>query len=177
MIQNLTSPILVLRPLITYDKQEIIKLARGIGTFAASEQVKEQCNISTGKVTAVPHPKDFERIPDLTPIVEELLKKVIVHEGTIPLDNKTSSQLSSLPKNSFTVDIRVSSMRKKKPLSCDAEHVYPDILNSLENYSDKNKIYIFICPFGVLGKEVAHVLSKKGFKAVGLSVNEFSSLK
>ena len=176
LIQNLASPILVLRPLIAYDKLEISNIARSIGTFSASEQVKEQCNISTGKVTAVPHPKDFDKIPDLSPIVNELLKTVKVHTGLISLDEKTSKKLSSLPENSFVVDIRTSSMINKIPLFSDDQNIYPDILNSLTKYSDKNKTYVFVCSFGVLGKEVAHILRKKGLKAIGLSARGFLSL-
>ena len=176
LIQNFASPLLVLRPLIMYDKAEIITLARTIGTFAASEVVKEQCNISAGKVTAVPHPKDFEKIPDLDPLVNDLLEKITVHTGIIPINNASSKKITSLPSNSFVIDIRTGSMRKKKPITCDQSSVYPDILSSLHIYNEKNKTYVFVCPFGVLGKEVAHVVSKKGFKAIGLSVGEYLSL-
>jgi tRNA uracil 4-sulfurtransferase len=38
----------VLRPLIGFDKEEIIERARFIGTAALSEQVKEYCAIAPG---------------------------------------------------------------------------------------------------------------------------------
>ena len=176
MIQELTSPVLVLRPLITYDKKEIVEIAREIGTFSASEKVKEQCNISTGKVTAVPHPKDFEKIPDLSSIVDKLLEKTIVYNGLIPLE-MVSPEVSSLPDNSFVVDIRNSSRVLKKPIDSDLAIVYPDVLNEDSFFIDKNKTYVFVCQFGVLGKEVAHVFKKKGFNTIGFSVKEFSFLK
>ena len=41
------------RPLLGFDKQEIIERARAIGTAALSEQVKEYCAITSG------HPVDL----------------------------------------------------------------------------------------------------------------------
>lgn len=176
MIQHHASPLLVLRPLITYDKQEIVAVAREIGTFAASEQVKEHCNISAGKVTAVPHPKDFDRVPDLTPIVEELLKKITVHEGLIDTLLDDTGSLSEIPDTAVVVDVRTFSMIKKKPIPSDVISPYPAVLDKLSDFTDKSKQYVFVCQFGVLGKEAAYLLKKRNMKAVGMSYNEFMKL-
>ncbi len=179
LIQTKTSPLFVLRPLIAYDKNDIVKIARGIGTFAASSLVKEQCNISSGRVTAVPHPKDFDRIPDLSPLIDFLLEKITIYSGLIELSDASSlldSWFDDYKNSDFVlIDLR-SDLDIKSKLLENAISKSFDSLISNSSFFDRSKKYLFVCSFGVQSKELSFQLKKKGFKAEGISFSNFKKL-
>ena len=173
LIQYKVSPLLVLRPLIAYDKNEIINIARSIGTFASSSLVKEQCNISSGRVTAVPHPKDFDRIPDLSDLIDSLLSKIIVHEGLVDLDFEDSSlEVPFSSDNFLLIDLRSRSDIIKNPLPNSIPKSF-DVLKDDFSFFDKKYSYVLVCSFGVQSKELALRLRKKGFSVKAFSFKEF----
>lgn len=168
--------LMVLRPLLTHDKNDIITLARRIGTFAASERVKEQCNITDGPVTAVPAAEDRDLIPDLSGIVEECVDSLQVYSGTLDCDTLSYLPSSDIDRDAVTlVDIRSSSVCAKDPLDADIAISYPDILDNLDRFSDKKR-YVVVCSQGVLSYELAHVLTGRGISATAVSVKEYRKL-
>ncbi|MFW6378418.1 MAG: hypothetical protein ACOCZV_00165, partial [Nanoarchaeota archaeon] len=169
------SSVLTLRPLISFDKNDIISRARDIGTFSISESVKEQCNLSDGPVTAIPSEDDLDLIPDLDPIVDDMLASITTYSGVLDLDTVTLSLGDIDIDTAFVVDIRSLSMRLKHPIDADISMAYPDILDHLDMFS-KDSGYIIVCSQGVLSHELAHLLKGRHVKAVGVSTKEFLKL-
>ncbi|MFP4119035.1 MAG: THUMP domain-containing protein [Candidatus Woesearchaeota archaeon] len=167
------SSMLVLRPLISRDKHDIIAIARRIGTFAASEKVKEQCNLSEGPVTAIPSPEDLDLIPDLDGIVQECVDSVEVFEGALDLDTTLCIPCSEIDiGDAVVVDIRTPSVQKKHPVGADITTPYPAILDHLDLFT-RERSYIIVCSQGVLSHELAHILSGRNIKATALSLKEY----
>ncbi|MGM5480912.1 MAG: THUMP domain-containing protein [Nanobdellota archaeon] len=171
-----STSMLVLRPLITRDKTDIIKIARFIGTFGASEKVKEQCNLSEGPVTAVPIDEDINEIPDLTSIVDECVSSTEIHEGILDLDTASSVSCADIDADDVVVvDIRTPSVQKKHPIDAAIRTPFPKILDHLDTFS-KDKHYLVVCSQGVLSHELAHTLIGRNIKASALSVKEYRKL-
>jgi len=68
----------ILRPLVTYDKQEIIALAKKIGTYLISIQ---------------PHPDCCTVFVPSNPSIKPILKKVEIEEGKLDVDSLVKSAL------------------------------------------------------------------------------------
>ena len=62
------SETLVMRPLLSFDKEEILKIARTIGTYVLAEQTKEYCAINTArpvtKTSALTLQRELARLPE-----------------------------------------------------------------------------------------------------------------
>ncbi|MGM5480663.1 MAG: tRNA sulfurtransferase [Nanobdellota archaeon] len=169
-IQPSTS-LLVLRPLLTSDKNDIVDIARSIGTFHFSESVKEQCSMTDGPVTAVPIVDDQEKIPDLSLIVSSCLDQTRILSGPVDI---VDHSLDSIDMSSAkVVDVRPEGVRVNKPLSADISCSYSSALSSLKELFSKENSYVIVCSQGVLSFELAHRLSKKNISAVGLSVSQY----
>jgi thiamine biosynthesis protein ThiI len=86
----------VLRPLLTYDKEEIVSLARRIGTYEPSlEEYKDCCAIITR------HPKTRVRAADIAELVEDFglqdLVSRVVEEATLVAYNPAGDVLKAAP--------------------------------------------------------------------------------
>ncbi|MBN1175942.1 hypothetical protein JXA48_04835 [Candidatus Woesearchaeota archaeon] len=161
----------VLRPLLSMDKSDIIAIAQQIGTFASSQNVQEMCSLSDGPVTAVPVKKDIERIPNIDAVIKKAVENVKRTKGLLPQFSNLSSD-SPTVEGEIIVDLRIPSATKQDPIKFDYNFPYPDILTKL-NLFEENKTYVLVCPHGVIGQEVAYLLSKRKINARSVSVKEF----
>ncbi|MFH1770422.1 MAG: THUMP domain-containing protein [archaeon] len=159
----------MLRPLLTLDKIDIMKIARELNTFFMSEKIKEYCNLSEGPVTTAPREEDLEKLPDLEKEIKEAVKEVSITKGTLSVEETTSLKLK---KGFVSVDIRESNIVKKFSLKTDLKIPYSEIFNRLDEFKQKN-LYLLICEFGVRSEDVAVELRKKDIKAAGISVANY----
>ncbi len=101
----------VLRPLLGYDKTEIIHLARRIGTAPISEKVKEYCAIAPG------HPVTAARVEDVDTqerrIPMDALERVVANARPLYPRKLTYADLSlpyvfidHIPERALVVDLR-----------------------------------------------------------------------
>ncbi len=161
----------IFRPLLCFDKTEIMKIARTIGTFSTSEKIKEYCGLSNGPVTTNPSAKNAEEIPSFVPQAKTAVENVSATRGVLDLPDEKPTEI---PKSGFiSIDIRPQDERDSFPLSIDNNILYADIQNKIEEF-EKGKFYVFICRFGVLSEEVAFMLRKKGIDAAGMSAASFA---
>ncbi len=84
-LQNLVvidraAPVTVLRPLIGFDKQEIVELARTIGTYEYSIKLQEYCAMNVSKPATHASLKEVEEaeksLGEITSIIETLVENV-----------------------------------------------------------------------------------------------------
>ncbi|MCS7245744.1 MAG: THUMP domain-containing protein, partial [candidate division WOR-3 bacterium] len=137
------SDVLILRPLITYRKEEIIKKAMEIGVFDICYKGKEYCAIS--KYSATPNAREESLFSYLERINKEVLEEV----------RKSLKIIKELKKEDIsdkTYDILV-----------DLDKI--DIEEFLKNLDklDKNKIYLLKCKNGQISSILAKEMEKLGF--------------
>ncbi len=140
----------VFRPLIFHDKEEIIDLARRIGTYEISERIPEFCAIA-------PAPPPRANLQD---IVREEKKVMNVIDTIINSAKRYDMQLESfsedglfikeLPKNAEVIDLEKVD--------------FYDVLDKVQTF-DRNKVYVFICREGMKSRQMAKILRDMGFKA------------
>jgi tRNA uracil 4-sulfurtransferase len=159
----------VLRPLIGFDKEEIIERARFIGTAALSEQVKEYCAIAPGfPVTAasIARVDDEERKLDLS-----VLERAIAERKQLDLRALTPSDLAApylfietVPANAVIIDCRPEPQFKAWHLK-GARHMEEwELLRDFRRL-DKDPTYVLYCAHGIQTAYLAERMQRHGYEA------------
>lgn len=141
----------IFRPLISYDKDEIVAIARQIGTLDASERVPEVCVLSRHSVT---NPK-LEK-------VEMFLRKL------------------SFDWDEFVDRLREARKPKDPGIFFHGQSLKGyEIVNLRENpyfVPEMGKKYILICPTGSVAAAKAEVLRRQGFEVYALDEKTYRRL-
>ncbi len=170
--------VLMLRPLITHDKEQIIAQAKEIGTDDIAKSMPEFCGVISKNPTvkAVKEKIDQEeshfdfailesavsnaQVLDIRQIAEETAKEVIEVEA-----------VSSFGENDVILDIRSPEEQDEAPLEMENVQVmhlpFFKLSNEFANL-DQSKNYILYCERGVMSKLQAMYLQEKGFKNVSV---------
>ena len=173
---NRVTDTLILRPLAAYDKQDIIDIARKIGTEEFSKTIPEYCGVISKK-----------------PTVKAVLSKVEEEEGNFDFDvlDKVVSEtrvydirdigketeeeiravdlVENISDNAVVVDIRSPEEEEEKPLELadvEVKHIPFYKLSTQFGDLDMTKEYLLYCDHGVMSKLQALYLLDNGFKNV-----------
>lgn len=173
---NRVTETLILRPLVAYDKQDIIDIARKIGTEDFAKTIPEYCGVISKK-----------------PTVKAVLSKIEKEEGNFDFDilDKVVSQtrvfdirdigketeeeikavdmVEQIGDNAVIVDIRSPEEEENKPLELDnveVKHIPFYKLATQFGDLDMSKDYLLYCDHGVMSKLQALYLIDNGFKNV-----------
>lgn len=167
---------LILRPLIHHDKQEIIDLARAIGTSEMAEAMPEYCGVISQKPTvkaklatieAEEAKFDFDvldtvvknaRIMDIRDIEQEAKEEV-----------KEAESASELPAGAVVVDIRSPEEEDNDPLELDGiDVIHLPFFKLATKFGDlaQDKDYYLYCKKGVMSQLQALILHENGFMNV-----------
>jgi thiamine biosynthesis protein ThiI len=167
---------LILRPLTAYDKQDIIDIAREIGTEDFAKTIPEYCGVISNKPTVKAQiPKieaeeanfDFSildkvvnetRIFDIRDIGEETQQEVTEVETVEQADS-----------NSIVIDIRSPEEEDANPLELgNIEVTHIPFYQLATKFGDlaQDKTYLLYCDRGVMSKLQALYLHDSGFKNV-----------
>ena len=170
---------LVLRPLIMTDKQDIVGLARKIGTEEFSAVIPEYCGIISVKPTTrakLPRVQHAERLFDFA-----VLKRAI--EGRVALDIRTmetgtvaaaqqSDEPISIPADKLVIlDIRHPDEEDRSPLTAmpyPVEKVPFFRLNTRFTQLPPERHYLLYCDKGVMSRLHAAHLKEQGHGNVGI---------
>lgn len=172
----------ILRPLIGLDKEEIINLARKIGTYELSSKIREYCAIARGKVATRAKLSDvkMEEKKISSDVIEDAAKKREIYNvfeinpiDFLPVENVA---INFIPSEALLIDLRErEDFEKWHPPN--AIHIEDLKIDSLP----KDRVIIAYCDSGVLSSEFAASLRKKGFKAFsfegGLSQLRYKACK
>lgn len=185
---NKASSMLVLRPLTTYDKQEIIDISKKIWTYNFACNMPEYCGVISDK----PATKSEEEaiIKEELNIVEEEVLEAINTRKVEKIQEVLSEDLweiekwlevSYLPsKEEIIIDIRDIEKIEKDPLNVIWSTIlnipFFDINHKFENL-DQSKTYLFYCERWVLSKLHALYLKEKGFNNVKIFRNINTEIK
>lgn len=167
---------LVLRPLITHDKEQIIAMAKAIGTDDIAKSMPEFCGVISknptvkaieSKILEEEGNFDFNVLEqavanaqflDIREIAQQTEKEVVSVETT-----------SELGENDIILDIRSPEEIDEKPFHFDGVEVKELPFYKLSNHFgslDQSKTYLLYCQRGVMSKLQALYLKESGFQNV-----------
>ncbi len=162
----------VLRPLVGFDKEEIIRIARGIGTAALSARVREYCAILEGKPVTAAKALAVDR--EEAPLDPGLIKAAVAARRVMNVRELTETELrddylwvDSLPADAHPIDCR-------PPQQDDgwrfpgARRALPDSFPDLAPTLNREAQYVLFCDNGVQSGQLANILQTAGFEAYAL---------
>jgi len=162
---------LILRPLATMNKSEIIKIADTIGTREFAENMPEYCGvISKNPVTNA----SFSRMErEAKSFDYEVLNTAIEKSVSIPVDKIIEDvnaaapvEVVDLPGDAIVIDIRRQTEASHSPLSIDNTNIPFNELNRTFKHLDQSKDYVLYCEKGVMSQLHAQYLRDAGFENV-----------
>ena len=167
----------MLRPLITYDKQDIINIATKIGAYEFAASMPEYCAVISNRPTVrakLKRVEEEEQNFNFNVLEEALENSRVTSIDTVLEDIKQLGQL--LPKqrllaNDVVVDVRPSLEQQKKPLNLpgiDIITVPFFIINKQFGTFDQGRNYLLYCEKGVMSQLHALHIQDQGFKNVGV---------
>lgn len=170
------SETMILRPLITADKGDIIQMAREIGTEGFAASMPEYCGVISSRPTT--HAKqhiieDAEATFNFAPLEEaianhrcESIEKVMESAEEIPVDFYEKP----LP-GAVVVDVRHPDEVSDRPLRIDESKVlelpYFQIQKQFADLESKTT-YLLYCDRGVMSRLHAELLIESGFRNVAV---------
>ena len=159
----------LLRPLVGMNKEEIIALARRIGTYERSAEVEEYCglapaNPSTKASFPTVEVEEGRLYPSLR---DRVFASRIVHElRAIELEEAPSSdvEVEAIPEGTVAVDLR-SRAAYEAWHAPDALHL--DYARALTAYPafGREQSYVLYCEVGFKSAYLAELMRKSGFRA------------
>jgi thiamine biosynthesis protein ThiI len=181
------TPKLVLRPLCMSDKQDIVDLARKIGTAEFSAVIPEYCGVISVKPTtrAKRHKIAREELRfDMTILDKALAEKVVVDIRKMQYEEpvvKTEVRVvSTLQKEDVVIDIRHPDEEERRPLQItdsEIKRIPFYKLNSTFAGLGQQQEYLLYCDKGVMSQLHAAFLNEQGFRNVGVYRPGMSSLE
>ena len=176
VIDQVTSA-LVLRPLITFDKQKIIDIAAQIGVYELAACMPEYCGVISDRPTVraqLKRVEEDEKNFDFG-LLERALENTIVSSINTLGGELNQSQLltpkQDLVPNDVVVDVRETSEQQKKPLNIPGvEIITLPFFQINEKFVslDQTRHYLFYCEKGVMSQLHALHIKDQGFENVGV---------
>ncbi|MGH7504374.1 MAG: tRNA uracil 4-sulfurtransferase ThiI [Longimicrobiales bacterium] len=159
----------VFRPLLGFDKEEIIERARRIGTAALSEQVREYCAIAPGKpVTAA----SVERVNEAeAPMDPAPLAAAVAASRTLDLRTLSPTDLvgpyvftDEVPQDAIVIDCRPLAHYRAWHLRGAERKDEWDLLRDIRRL-DRQATYVLYCTHGTQTAYLAERMQRAGFEA------------
>lgn len=161
----------IFRPLIGFDKKEIIEISRGIGTYEASTMVKEYCG------ALVEHPRTSasldeillnERKIDVDRLLEEVIRSAeVLTRDKIELPKDIFFEIDHIPRDAIVIDLRPEEKFRKWHIPNSINLPFMEFYEKIDSF-DKNKKYVLVCDEGALSLESAYILRTRGIEAYSL---------
>ena len=162
----------VLRPLVGFDKEEIIRIAQRIGTAALSARVKEYCAILSGKPVTAAKVLAVDR--EEAPLDPGLVDRAVAARKVLDVRKLADSDLQrdylwvdSLPAGAHVIDCRPQQQDDgwRYPGS---RRVLPGDFPDLATTLDKDARYVLFCDNGIQSGQFANLLQTVGYEAYAL---------
>jgi tRNA uracil 4-sulfurtransferase len=159
----------VFRPLIGFDKMDIVEASRRIGTFDISAKVKEYCAISPGNPATSATPAEVER--EEIKLDPTILGRAFASRHTLDLRKLTASDLvleylftEDVPDDAVVLDVREEreweSWRYPGSIHRDSWAIAAN-----PGQLDRNRTYVVHCEQGTQAAQIAELLQRAGIDA------------
>lgn len=159
----------VLRPLIGFDKKDIIRLAREIGTAPLSEHVREYCAITPGQPAITSRrgrvAREEERL-DPALLEAAVARATLTDLVRVGADDLADAYVvvDALPEGAIIIDCGP----EPSPLLPGALHRPADALLDDFPALSKEQTYLLCCPHGTRSAMIAEVMQEAGYEAYAL---------
>lgn len=173
---NRVTDTLILRPLAAYDKQDIIDIARDIGTEDFAKTIPEYCGVISKKPTVKAVLSKVEAEEDNFDFA--ILDKVVAETRVLDIRDigketeeevRAVEQVEHIGDNAVVLDIRSPEEEDENPLeidNVDVQHIPFYKLATQFGDLDMSKEYLLYCDHGVMSKLQALYLHDNGFNNV-----------
>jgi thiamine biosynthesis protein ThiI len=168
--------LLILRPLIAMDKQDIINQSRIIGTEDFAKSIPEYCGVISQKPTvkavlAKIEAEELKLSEDLIESIVAQAKVIDIKEIAIEMDTQIAEAetVVAIDAQEIVVDIRAQDEEELKPLNLPDQEVKKIPFFKLSTQFaelDKSKTYLLYCERGVMSKLQALYLIEQGYTNV-----------
>tara|TARA_R110002072_G_scaffold140765_8_gene285232 strand:+ start:22511 stop:23977 length:1467 start_codon:yes stop_codon:yes gene_type:complete len=168
---------LVMRPLITMDKQDIIGISRKIGTEDFAKNMPEYCGVISDKPTTCATEERLaeEELNFDFSILERALKTrmtIKIDEVLTRVQTLAEVDLVSVPHvDDVIIDIRHPENREKAELVLTNNEIkqipFYELMSKLDNL-EPSKHYLLYCDKGAMSQLHASHLKNMGFESVGV---------
>jgi thiamine biosynthesis protein ThiI len=157
----------LLRPLVGFNKDEIIALARRIGTYELSKVVGEYCALVRQRPATRATLEAVEREEaklDPTLLERAVARRSVLDLRELELESFERPELAvdHIPEKAVIIDLR--------PLAQYRSHHHPDALHldftqALQAFPsfDRSQTYVLACEFGLLSAHLAERMRGEGF--------------
>lgn len=174
---------LVVRPLVVMDKQDIIDIATRIGTYDFARAMPEYCGVISDRPTT--HAKKYRLEEEEGNFDFEVLERALERAQMISIDEIVEDvnshakveALSKVSPNQIIIDIRAPQEQERKPLNMPGVEVLAIPFYSLDSKVeglDQDKEYLLYCEKGVMSQLHAQQLQDKGYVNVRVYRPEIS---
>jgi len=159
----------LLRPLLGFDKQEILEVARRIGSYELCCGVEEHCALVPHRPATAASPEAVAREEKKLPsgLVEHALRARQVFDlKNFEIEDLKQGDcgIDHLPQDALLIDLRpieqFRSGHHPRALHLDFERVV-----KTSGGLDRSRCYVFSCQFGLLSAHLAQRLASTGFDA------------
>ena len=168
---------LVLRPLITKDKQEIVDEAKRIGTEPLAKSIPEYCGVISNKPTVKAIPAVIEA--EEAKLNKDLLDQVVRASNVLSMQDiatQTDAELAlpdtttELSTDTTIIDIRSDEEIEAAPLSVEVEVIEIPFFKLASQFAelDQSREYLLYCDQGIMSRMQALLLHENGYNNVSV---------
>ncbi|MEZ4743875.1 MAG: tRNA uracil 4-sulfurtransferase ThiI [Bdellovibrionota bacterium] len=164
---NVVTDLPVFRPLLSFDKEEIIELSKRIGTHDLCVSVQEFCHLVPDKpatACSLENADKAESVFDLS-----LLENAVKATRPILIKRLNAADLifpyvsiNYVPDNSVVVDCRSEELFEEWHFPKASNIEYHKVLGDFKNW-DKSKTYLLYCPIGMQSTVLAEKMQSNGY--------------
>ncbi len=159
----------VLRPLIGFDKEQIIKDARMIGTDKLSEKIPEYCALNKRRPAIKSGRKTIEKAEttmDFT-ILTDAVEGAKIYDMFDVTDADVAQHsvfIEEIPQNAIIIDCQPESLYDDWHVAGAENYSAGRLMGNLRNLK-KTQPYVLYCPFGTQSAVLAERMQKAGYEA------------
>ncbi len=177
VVTDMATEYTVFRPLIGFDKVEIIDVSREIGLYEYSKIVEEVCALVEERpvINADPEIASQEESKlDMSLLTESLSDRVkydlrIIRPEQVPMTDEYAIEPGAIPEDAVIIDIRGSFSYMLNHIPGSINMTEKELLDKAEELAKEGRKVVVVCPVGLDSVEIVKVLREKGVKAYYLS--------
>ncbi len=163
------SDIPVLRPLIGFDKEQIIRDARIIGTDKLSEKIPEYCALNKRRPAVKSGRKTIETEEKRMnfDILTQAVEGARIYDMFDVTDEDVAQHsvfIEEIPKNAIIIDCQPESLYDNWHVAGAKNYTAGKLMNNLRDLQ-KTQPYVLYCPFGTQSAVLAERMQKAGYEA------------
>ncbi len=163
------APLPVLRPLLGFDKEEILDRAKLLGTYELSARVREYCDIVPDRPVTAARP---ERVAALEEGIDRgVLAKAVADRQMLRLRGLDTAELigshlfvSEIPADAIVIDARDAEAFLAWHWPAAEHQAYDELTREFAGLA-RDRTYVLYCSEGILTAHLAERMQSKGYEA------------